>query len=858
MSSWSDRFYASPVARALGLRGARQVLSPTLPAVPRPESTALVRVDSSGSRAPIARTDDHLYKIERRDTFANATKQLGTPADVTTRTVPMQEPPLDIEHAAILYRRGLYPRLCQTLALWTWGDVRWQIVGLTPAQQEAVFTRMEETGFWPAMMGGGARGWGYGAQPIHSVLSTSGSGREDDPASPFSPNRVTEVFRFQPLNPRQSRPTEVETRRESPAYMQPAMWRVRPNTIAGYTPAAYDLHGDRVVLHYGIPDDQVNAWTVFTGLWQGAPRPWADQLWGALRSMGALYRGLDRAALEAIIHVFTGLDAVQHATADLDRGDGGNSENLTDLMRTLADQMSTSRKVVLPGEGKMEAVVADFKAVDELAMAMYRRMVSEADIPQALLLSEPPPGLSTDEKSWWVQWARRIMNQRRERVVPILRQVVPWFLAEQGIRVDDWRIELGPLSEMSEETLAKVREIHTRADAMLLDRGVLSPREVRQREMGGAYVTTLTLEESDPEVNQDEALQALEEALERISRTDADAFEEGFRRQRFKIPNAVAGNARKVLGWKDEHGDEVKGMTDAGWARARQLARDEYVTGQDLIEMAAWYARFSKQGKDYSRPRPEFKDTPWKDKGHVSWEGWGGDSAQSWATETVERNRRQTRKDADFSGKALISVHLSAEGRQRWEELRQKVEVITGPLEGYDPGEAGIQEAPHVTVLYIGATPPSAVDEIADVLGKQAKRYAPRSLKAARVTTFSPSESSDGRWPVVIEVDDHALMDLNGRLLPRLAHLIQAKQHVPYKPHVTLGFAKDLDPDQIAALAEVISAKDRREGLWSDGVTLGSIAGAVLQVGGDVVQTTLFESKRDSSGAPETTTPEQE
>lgn len=119
----------------------------------------------------------------------------------------------------------------------------------------------------------------------------------------------------------------------------------------------------------------------------------------------------------------------------------------------------------------------------------------------------------------------------------------------------------------------------------------------------------------------------------------SDSFTEDFRSKRFTIPAAVEGNAAKVLGWREEHGDAVKGMTETGWRRARQLAEAREVTGQDLIEIAAWFSRFSQQGEDYSAPAAEVEGEPWRDAGHVAWEGWGGDSAKTWATEIVGRNR---------------------------------------------------------------------------------------------------------------------------------------------------------------------------------------------------------------------------
>ena len=43
-------------------------------------------------------------------------------------------------------------------------------------------------------------------------------------------------------------------------------------------------------------------------------------------------------------------------------------------------------------------------------------------------------------------------------------------------------------------------------------------------------------------------------------------------------PKSASNNACKVLRWRDEHGDEVKGMTRVGWTRANQLCKKEKIS----------------------------------------------------------------------------------------------------------------------------------------------------------------------------------------------------------------------------------------------------------------------------------------
>jgi len=103
-------------------------------------------------------------------------------------------------------------------------------------------------------------------------------------------------------------------------------------------------------------------------------------------------------------------------------------------------------------------------------------------------------------------------------------------------------------------------------------------------------------------------------------------------------PEAAKNNACKVLRWRDEHGDEVKGMTRVGWTRANQLCKGENISEQTIARMSA-FARHKKNAE----VSPEFKSTPWKDRGYVAWLGWGGTTGVEWAQRKLEsiRNKKK-------------------------------------------------------------------------------------------------------------------------------------------------------------------------------------------------------------------------
>lgn len=109
-------------------------------------------------------------------------------------------------------------------------------------------------------------------------------------------------------------------------------------------------------------------------------------------------------------------------------------------------------------------------------------------------------------------------------------------------------------------------------------------------------------------------------------------------------PEAAKNNACKVLKWRDEHGDEVKGMTRVGWTRANQLCNGENISESTIARMAA-FARHRRNAE----VSPEFKSTPWKDRGYVAWLGWGGTTGVEWAASKLESIRKKQMSKQDFA-----------------------------------------------------------------------------------------------------------------------------------------------------------------------------------------------------------------
>lgn len=96
--------------------------------------------------------------------------------------------------------------------------------------------------------------------------------------------------------------------------------------------------------------------------------------------------------------------------------------------------------------------------------------------------------------------------------------------------------------------------------------------------------------------------------------------------EKYTPPESAKNNAQKVIDWKEKYGDEVKGMTNVGWTRARQLASGKPIS----IDIVKRMAQFNRHRKN-AEVAPEYKNTPWRDAGYVAWLGWGGTTGIDWA-----------------------------------------------------------------------------------------------------------------------------------------------------------------------------------------------------------------------------------
>lgn len=98
-------------------------------------------------------------------------------------------------------------------------------------------------------------------------------------------------------------------------------------------------------------------------------------------------------------------------------------------------------------------------------------------------------------------------------------------------------------------------------------------------------------------------------------------------------PKSVAAAAQRALDAKEKHGDKVKGGTQVGWTRARQLANREGISEDTIRRMKAFFDRHKGFQSASEANDPEW----WRHASYVSWLLWGSDEGRRWAEMMVAR-----------------------------------------------------------------------------------------------------------------------------------------------------------------------------------------------------------------------------
>lgn len=630
----------------------------------------------------------------RFDSLINTLSGLGSTRDRTTQTRVSEIAELDVTELEVLYRRNHYAARIVDLAPdeATRRGFRVMVSGSDEGGKafEEEFRRLNlipacnQANKWARLYGGGA------------VILGIDDGR--DPSEPIDLEgmkngaTIAKCIDFVHVLDRHSlTPLEIERNPRSPGFNLPARYAINFRDQASFSSSIGNSYGFGSVIH-------ASRMLRFSGV----PLPpalrsdqdwWGDsvlqRIYESLANLGMLERSIGN-----IGQTFTQSVLKMHGLRQLVKSKDAEKQ-LIDRFTAMNLSQSVLSMMVIDAEGEeYEKRTTSVSGLDALYDRIAQSFTAASEMPVTLLFGSSPGGLSTDDESGTRNWENNIRSAQANRYAPALEYVAHIIACtEDGPEDSDAsiKVEAVPLREPTEDEQSKTAKTWAEFAAILIDRGVLRPNEVRKSFFDGTGFNSQIILESDEddEIEPAPAAEAPQEESELIDELIKDALESSDER-RYEPPQEVRAAARLGLALRKEFN---RGSGPVGVARGRDLARGASFGIDTINRMASFFARHGAQlikTKEAGWENEENPSAQW-----IAWLLWGGDPGRDW----VERIKKELEK-RDISaridpyhhfGEAPRNVRETAY-KQKWsaEQKAKWVEVFNASLERYV--EAGIEE----------------------------------------------------------------------------------------------------------------------------------------------------------------------
>ena len=338
---------------------------------------------------------------------------------------------------------------------------------------------------------------------------------EHDPATlvqPLDGNSIKSITHLTPFSARELQATAYYADPQLPNFGLPAIYRIVPLVPFGISGQPVQNFGSTYepsnTMYQTMP---THPWSVLPEVHESrilkfdgrvADRRqrlqnwgWGDSVyqavWETLRDFAAMSGGISALLSDFSQAVFS--------TPGLSEALASDQENKIVKRAELLDMTRSIARMVLldggePGTGagaeKFERVTTSLAGVPEVLDRMAMLVAAASDMPITLLFGQSPKGLGNEGQSDISNWYDHVDYLRKTDLGRPLRQLVRLgMLAKKGPTdgkvFPRWSCEWAPLTQMTELQQATIRKTIADADVEMIDRGVLTPEEVRTSRYGG-------------------------------------------------------------------------------------------------------------------------------------------------------------------------------------------------------------------------------------------------------------------------------------------------------------------------------------------------------------------------------------
>lgn len=335
---------------------------------------------------------------------------------------------------------------------------------------------------------------------------------------PLNLEGIRDVRFLTVLSPQELVPVEYFSNPLEPNYGEPSIWRIQPQgvPISGSTANAFatmtEVHASRLIIFGGI---RVSRRQV------QSQNGWGDSV---LVRMHKVLSDLGMSWGGAAILLADFAQAVMkiNGLAELIATD--QDEVVIKRAQTVDLTRSIARMILIDGENEeFERKSTSLAGFPEMLDRFASRFAAAADMPVTLLMGEAPAGLNATGDSDIRSFYDRCAAKQRKHLRPALERLIRLvFLSAEGpthgVEPEVWGLEFAPLYQLTAKEEADRRKVIADADAIYLDRGVVTPEEIAASRFGGDKFSAETV--IDFEGREDLAVQHEEAVAEHEVQTE--------------------------------------------------------------------------------------------------------------------------------------------------------------------------------------------------------------------------------------------------------------------------------------------------------------------------------------------------
>lgn len=422
--------------------------------------------------APMARADDGAAKKRRLDTYFSTTVGFGTDRD----------PRMSMDHAVEVVSH------LEARDKWRGDDMAKRMIEVIPREMmrqgfelklgdketselvdeflrrqrvPSLFRRAKE--FERA----------YGGAALFPVVNDGA-----DLASPLNMARVDRVRAIHLLEPRELMPWRWYLDINQPKFGRPQSWWFTPLGVPTAAVTPREIHESRLVIFPGI--------TVSRETQPGNLLGWGDSVLNVASRILADY-GMSWSSAAVLLGDFAqaAISLEGLAAAYAQDGQGFVATRVSEMMKF----RSALKALVLDTHEKFERITTPVTGMAELMRELSVRVGAAVDLPLTVVMGVSPAGLNATGDAD-IRFLYDRVSAVQEDSTPQLEQLIEFFLRSadgptRGQVPEIWSIEWCPLWQMSDAEKATLHKTQAEADAIYLDRFVVSPDQVATARFGG-------------------------------------------------------------------------------------------------------------------------------------------------------------------------------------------------------------------------------------------------------------------------------------------------------------------------------------------------------------------------------------